>query len=146
MCHPERVPRPGRLRREARRTRMQGDGQVCRPGRERRDLEESPQSVRGTDEEGREEVRLRPKEEVTIQLILPGQSVSVPSSRDHRLRENAMRQPRFGLPNLGLGVGLRSTHYPHILRESPAVDWFEIISEHYIDSGGRPRHILEQLA
>lgn len=57
-----------------------------------------------------------------------------------------MRQPRFGLPNLGLGVGLRSTHYPHILRENPAVDWFEIISENYMDSGGRPRHVLEQIA
>ena len=57
-----------------------------------------------------------------------------------------MRQPRFGLPNLGLGVGLRSTHYPHILRENPAVDWFEIISENYMDSGGHPRHVLEQIA
>lgn len=57
-----------------------------------------------------------------------------------------MRQPRFGLPNLGLGVGLRSTHYPHILRENPVVDWFEIISENYMDSGGRPRHVLEQIA
>lgn len=57
-----------------------------------------------------------------------------------------MRQKHFGFPNLGLGVGLRTAHYPHILRENPAVDWFEIISENYMDSGGRPRHVLEQIA
>jgi uncharacterized protein (UPF0276 family) len=50
------------------------------------------------------------------------------------------------LPNLGLGVGLRSVHYPYLLQQRPAVDWFEIISENYLDSGGRPRYVLEQLA
>lgn len=57
-----------------------------------------------------------------------------------------MRAKRFDLPNLGLGVGLRATHFPHILRERPAVDWFEIISENFMDSGGRPRYVLEQVA
>lgn len=56
-----------------------------------------------------------------------------------------MTQPRLSLPNLGFGVGLRTTHYPHILAEQPAVDWFEIISENYMDSGGRPRYVLEQI-
>lgn len=53
-----------------------------------------------------------------------------------------------GLPreSLGFGVGLRTAHYSHILREAPAVDWFEIISENYIDSQGRPRHVLRQIA
>src|SRR5690606_26580434 len=54
--------------------------------------------------------------------------------------------PRLGHPNLGLGVGLRSVHYSYILREQPEVDWFEIISENYMDSQGRPRYVLEQLA
>jgi len=54
--------------------------------------------------------------------------------------------PRLGYNNLGLGVGLRTVHYEHILREQPAVDWFEIISENYIDSQGRPRYVLEQIA
>jgi uncharacterized protein len=49
-------------------------------------------------------------------------------------------------PNLGLGVGLRTTHFPHILTEWPAVDWFEIISENFMDSGGRPRHVLRRVA
>lgn len=53
---------------------------------------------------------------------------------------------RFALPNLGLGVGLRSVHFAHILRERPQVDWFEIISENFLDSQGRPRHVLDQIA
>src|SRR6266403_5468001 len=54
--------------------------------------------------------------------------------------------PRFGHPDLGLGVGLRTVHFSHILREWPAADWFEIISENFIDSQGRPRYVLEQIA
>ncbi len=50
------------------------------------------------------------------------------------------------LPQLGLGVGLRSAHFSHILRERPAVDWFEVISENFMDSHGRPRYVLEQVA
>jgi len=48
--------------------------------------------------------------------------------------------------HLGFGVGLRSVHFAHILREWPAVDWFEIISENFLDSQGRPRYVLEQVA
>jgi uncharacterized protein len=54
--------------------------------------------------------------------------------------------PRLGHENLGLGVGLRTVHFAHILRENPAVDWFEIISENFMDSGGRPRYVLDQIA
>lgn len=57
-----------------------------------------------------------------------------------------MIEPRLGYPHLGLGVGLRTKHYQHILRNTPAVDWFEIISENYMDSQGRPRYVLEQIA
>lgn len=48
--------------------------------------------------------------------------------------------------NLGLGVGLRTAHFAHLLEHRPAVDWFEIISENFMDSGGRPRYVLDQLA
>jgi uncharacterized protein len=48
--------------------------------------------------------------------------------------------------HLGFGVGLRSVHFSHILREWPEVDWFEIISENFLDSQGRPRYALEQIA
>lgn len=54
------------------------------------------------------------------------------------------------LANLGLGVGLRSQHYPHIMSYleqgvSLGVDWFEIISENYIDNHGYGRHVLDKL-
>src|SRR5437660_7939063 len=57
-----------------------------------------------------------------------------------------MNIPRLGHPNLGFGVGLRSVHFPFILDNSPLVDWFEIISENFMDSGGRPRYVLDQIA
>lgn len=50
------------------------------------------------------------------------------------------------MPNPGLGLGLRSTHFDYILEHNPPVDWFEVISENFMDSGGRPRHILRKLA
>lgn len=52
---------------------------------------------------------------------------------------------RLGLPNLGLGLGLRTQHFNHILEEKPEVDWFEIISENFMDSFGRPRYVLNQI-
>jgi len=53
---------------------------------------------------------------------------------------------RFDLPHLGFGVGLRTTHYPHVLSQEPAVDWFEIISENFMGVGGRPMHVLDRVA
>lgn len=52
----------------------------------------------------------------------------------------------MGHPHLGLGVGLRTVHFNHILEQRPQVDWFEIISENFMDSRGRPRFVLEQIA
>ncbi|QDT93541.1 MNIO family bufferin maturase [Gimesia algae] len=57
-----------------------------------------------------------------------------------------MQNPRLGHENLGLGVGLRTVHFSHILEQQPEVDWFEIISENFMDSAGRPRAVLEQIA
>ena len=51
-----------------------------------------------------------------------------------------------GLPRLGLGLGLRNVHFDHILAERPAVDWFEAISENFMDSGGRPRAVIRRIA
>jgi uncharacterized protein len=53
---------------------------------------------------------------------------------------------RFALPDLGIGVGLRTRHYGHILEQQPAVDWFEIISENYLQTRGRPLYFLERVA
>jgi len=57
-----------------------------------------------------------------------------------------MNTSRLGHPNLGFGVGLRSVHFNYLLDRYPEVDWFEIISENFMDSGGRPRHVLNQIA
>ena len=49
------------------------------------------------------------------------------------------------IPSLGHGLGLRTVHYSDILNGEPRVDWFEIISENYMISGGRPLWILDQV-
>jgi uncharacterized protein (UPF0276 family) len=53
-------------------------------------------------------------------------------------------------PQLGFGVGLRAEHYREVLGETPSaapprVDWFEAITENYLDSGGRPLHVLTRV-
>jgi uncharacterized protein len=53
---------------------------------------------------------------------------------------------RWGYPDLGFGIGLRSVHYEHVLTNTPPIDWFEILSENYMDTGGRPLHVLDQVA
>ncbi|MBM3734436.1 MAG: DUF692 domain-containing protein [Acidobacteria bacterium] len=53
---------------------------------------------------------------------------------------------RWGYPDLGFGVGLRTVHFPYILNQHPRVDWFEILSENYMDTGGRPLYVLDQVA
>ncbi len=48
-------------------------------------------------------------------------------------------------PKLGCGAGLRSQHYPEILKSRPAIGWFEAVTENFMDSGGRPLATLEQV-
>ena len=52
---------------------------------------------------------------------------------------------RFGLADLGIGIGLRTTHFGEILAGAPAVDWFEVLSENFMDTGGRPLHVLDRV-
>ncbi|MEN3325992.1 MAG: uncharacterized protein V7638_799 [Acidobacteriota bacterium] len=56
------------------------------------------------------------------------------------------RPSRRGLPNLGLGVGLRNQHFSYLMNHDPEVDWFEIISENFIDNYGYARNVLKHLA
>jgi uncharacterized protein (UPF0276 family) len=53
---------------------------------------------------------------------------------------------RWNLPDLGLGVGLRTAHFRHIVEKWPRMDWFEILSENFIDTEGRPLYYLDQIA
>jgi uncharacterized protein (UPF0276 family) len=55
-------------------------------------------------------------------------------------------QSRLGHPYLGFGLGLRSPHFQYILENEPAVDWFEVISENFMDSKGWPKHVVQQVA
>ncbi|MEM7069032.1 MAG: DUF692 domain-containing protein [Pseudomonadota bacterium] len=50
------------------------------------------------------------------------------------------------LPKLGLGLGLRNVHFDHIEKTWPEVDWFEAISENFMDSRGRPRALIRKVA
>ena len=52
---------------------------------------------------------------------------------------------RWDLPDLGIGVGLRTVHFGHILSQHPSVDWFEVLSENFLNTGGRPLHVLDQV-
>ena len=55
-------------------------------------------------------------------------------------------------PFLGVGVGLRPTHYPEIFQRLEGagapdlgVDWFELLSENYMIRGGRPLRVAREL-
>lgn len=45
------------------------------------------------------------------------------------------------VPNLGIGIGLRPVHLPDIFATWPEIDWFEIISENFLEEG----HALSNL-
>ncbi len=48
--------------------------------------------------------------------------------------------------DLGIGIGLRTVHFPHVLSQWPELDWFEILSENFMHTGGRPLHVLDRIA
>ncbi|MDH4557898.1 DUF692 domain-containing protein [Pseudomonas sp. BN417] len=48
--------------------------------------------------------------------------------------------------SLGFGLGLRSQYHQEVLDQLPAVDWFEVISENYLVSGGKPLYYLDAIA
>ncbi len=57
---------------------------------------------------------------------------------------DATSRTRSG-PLAGCGVGLRSEHYSFITENLPPMDWFEAVSENFMDTGGRPLAILEKI-
>lgn len=50
------------------------------------------------------------------------------------------------VPYLGAGAGLRRAHHDHILMKSPAVPWFEVLTENYLNRGGIVRRDLLEIA
>lgn len=53
---------------------------------------------------------------------------------------------RWNLPALGYGVGLRTVHFGEVLDRRPPVDFFEAITENFLETGGRPHHVLDAVA
>jgi len=53
---------------------------------------------------------------------------------------------RWNLPVLGYGIGLRTVHFADILDRRPAIDFYEAITENFLDTGGRPIHVLDRVA
>ena len=47
------------------------------------------------------------------------------------------------VPDFGVGAGLRVPHYRHVLDQSPAMGFFEVISENFFGGGGKPLYHLE---
>lgn len=45
----------------------------------------------------------------------------------------------------GAGVGLKPEHYQHILDTRPAIGWFEVHAENYMEAGGPPHHYLSAI-
>lgn len=56
-----------------------------------------------------------------------------------------MPRDRHTRPYLGYGLGLRPEHYEEIIRDWPAVGWFEVLTENYMVGGGKPLHYLERV-
>ena len=50
------------------------------------------------------------------------------------------------IPAFAIGVGLRSKHYEHILGQSPDIAWFEVLSDNYMHTLGRPLAMLDRIA
>jgi uncharacterized protein (UPF0276 family) len=59
--------------------------------------------------------------------------------------ERPRRPSRFGVPDLGVGVGLRIPHYTPVLEQRPPVDFFEVISENFMVEGGKPLYHLSRV-
>jgi uncharacterized protein (UPF0276 family) len=53
--------------------------------------------------------------------------------------------PFNGFTEYGIGIGLRIPRYRHIFEHKPVVDWFEIISESFLEDGGRPLAVLDRM-
>lgn len=51
----------------------------------------------------------------------------------------------FNLPALGAGAGLRHSHFEEIISSRPDCDWFEVITENFINYGGWVRECLREI-
>jgi uncharacterized protein (UPF0276 family) len=64
------------------------------------------------------------------------------------MSQRKLELPRLGAdaPQMAIGVGLRAAHYEHILAERPRVAWFEVLSDNYMHTRGRPLAYVDRIA
>ena len=74
-----------------------------------------------------------------------GASTTIAGQLPHAATQLDRPTPSARLPFLGFGLGLRPQHYEAILSGSPAIDWFEVISENYMVPGGKPLRMLDRI-
>ncbi len=53
--------------------------------------------------------------------------------------------PGIAAPIHGVGIGLRSPHYTIIEQTKPAVPWFEVLIDNYLNKGGSARQHLHKI-
>jgi uncharacterized protein (UPF0276 family) len=56
-----------------------------------------------------------------------------------------MTQPS-SFPRLGYGIGLRTVHFQEILERKPGIDFYEAITENFLETGGRPLRVLDRIS
>jgi uncharacterized protein (UPF0276 family) len=59
---------------------------------------------------------------------------------------DSLRQAPSAGVGMAIGVGLRSTHYEQILSQRPNVAWFEVLSDNYLNTAGRPLLYVDRIA
>jgi uncharacterized protein (UPF0276 family) len=63
------------------------------------------------------------------------------------MSKRKLELPRLGAgADMAIGVGLRTVHYEHILAERPRVAWFEVLSDNYMHTRGRPLAFVDRIA
>ena len=53
---------------------------------------------------------------------------------------------KSGAGYLPIGVGLRSQHFAEVIEHPPALDWFELLADNHINSGGKPLYEAQSIA
>lgn len=59
------------------------------------------------------------------------------------MKRNPTRPRHLQVPDHGVGAGLRVPHYRHVLDHTPEMGFFEVISENFMDGGGKPQYHLD---
>ena len=91
-------------------------------------------------------VELRRKRRVEKKAVVAKAAVEQKRKRRVKNKELLTKGPAIkGVEFLGVGAGLRRDHYEDLWHVPHHIDWFEIISENYMNYGGSARQVLSRL-